>query len=384
MSKCVQGHTAYIFDRGGENRVDQLLDLSQVKWERNRDGVSDASVRLEADSCSAQAKLIDSLRTHRHELVIFRGDDRVWEGPLHRIATYHDHVEIFAKDVLAYLFATPLTRAWSNRAPNQGPMTTRLREIIEWELTHDRVQRVGGTAGYDVTVTAWENLDTPVNLVEHLDVRNFPNEAQTAAYTMPYEMTVGDHLANAGRQGGIDFTAIGRRICIWDVSRDLGTLEPMTEANFVNSIITTEYGADHAQSAYVVSEDGAVGQALNEDHLDYYGPWTTIFTAYNEEGGEGPTQSELNSQAIRNLAGRSPAPVEVRVPDNSGIFLTDSLSINDLVCGVKIPLRATLNARPLYQMQKLDHVTVTEDSEGENIQVTLTPATRPDENEAPE
>ena len=64
--------------------------------------------------------------------------------------------------------------------------------------------------------------------------------------------------------------------------------------------------------------------------------------------------------------------------DNSGLVLSDTLKINRLVCGVQIPLRATFNARPLSQLQKLDHLVVTETAEGERVQVMLTPATRPD------
>src|SRR6185312_12206454 len=159
---------------------------------------------------------------------------------------------------------------------------------------------------------------------------------------------------------------------------NLGVTQTLTEANFTTDVIVSEYGADHTQAAYVVAQEGAYGQALNLENLDYYGPWTTMYTVYNDEGTEQPTQSELNSQAQRNVSGRSPAPLEVRVPDNSGLILSDTLTINELVAGVQVPLRATLGPRKITQRQKLDHLQVTEDENGETIQVTLTPATRPD------
>ena len=92
---------------------------------------------------------------------------------------------------------------------------------------------------------------------------------------------------------------------------------------------------------------------------------------------DAPGEPELHSQAARNLAGRSPVPAEVRVPDNSGVALSETLTINMLVPGVQV-LRARLNARPMSQMQKIDSVKVTETSQGEHIQITLTPTTRPD------
>ena len=61
--------------------------------------------------------------------------------------------------------------------------------------------------------------------------------------------------------------------------------------------------------------------------------------------------------------------------------LGNTLSVNDLVPGSQVPLRATLNARAYEQLQKIDHVRVTETAEGENVQLTLTPATRPDSDE---
>jgi len=141
----------------------------------------------------------------------------------------------------------------------------------------------------------------------------------------------------------------------------------------------TEYGADHTQAAYSVGQDGSYGSALNPSNLDFYGPWTTMYTPYNETEDDAPSQAELDSQAQRNLAGRTPVPIEVRIPDNSSLLLSKTLTIDMLVPGVQVPLLATLNARPISQMQKLDHLTVTETAaDGERIAVMLTPATRPD------
>ena len=54
------------------------------------------------------------------------------------------------------------------------------------------------------------------------------------------------------------------------------------------------------------------------------------------------------------------------------------------VPGVQVPLRATLNAKAYEQDQKIDHLRVTETADGETVQLTLTPATRPDSDEEEE
>ena len=378
-ASCVTHHTAYIYDRGGTRMVEPLVDLSQVQWSRVRDNCSEAMIRIEGDACSANAKILADARSHRHELVIFRGDERVWEGPIHRISTQSERAEIHAKDVLNYLNYQPLTQRYSNASEggvsHTDTVSGRIEKIIEYELAHGRTMI--GPDGSPVAIPAWEALDPPINVLPHLDVRHFPNEAETTAVTEAYETTVGAHLQWLARQSGIDFTTIGRRIIIWDVSRNLGVLQTMTTDQFLNDVIVTEYGADHTQAAYSVGQNAMYGQAVDVEHLDYYGPWTTMYTVYHEEGSEIPTQPELDSQARRNLSGRSPAPVEVRIPDNSTIILND-IPINALIPGVQVPLRAVLNFRPIAQQQKIDIVRVTETATEERVQVTLTPATKPD------
>lgn len=379
-SNCIEKHTVYVFDRGGSTRIAQLLDISQLVWTRDRDGVSEATLRIQGSACSAQADTLAGIEPKRHELVVFRGNDRVWEGPVWRVGWHSDWVEVTAHDIFEYIRATPLSRAWDNTYPNITEVTTRISNILEYELTTNRTAT--DINGNPVTLPAWEHLSPPASIQPYLDIRHYPNEARTSALTKPYEMTVGEHIQNLARTGGVDWTVLGRSFICWDVSRYLGRTRQLTEADFLGSeVILTAYGADHAQSAYVVGQDVTYGQAHNPENLAYYGPWTIMFTAYNEEGTTAPTQDELDSQARRNTNGRSPVPLEVRVPDNSTIRLDDTLTIADLVPGVQVPLLATLNARRTSQMQKIDHVRVTETADGETIQIIMMPATRPDEDD---
>lgn len=356
---CVTGHTAYIFDRGGTRRIAQLMDVSLVEWTRDRDGTSEGTVIIRGAACDAQAETLSNLEPKRQELVIFRGADRVWEGPINRVGWYDDRVEVYAHDVFDYVMGTPLSKKWSNAYPGTTEVTTRIGEILDYEMQ------------------AWETLDPPANMLDYVVIHHFPNEAKTTAVTTAYEMTVGEHIQNLARYAGIDYTVVGRALHVWDVSRSIGKTRTLTENDFLSTPVITAYGSDLAAAVYVVGQDGLFGKAVAAS--PYYGPWTKILTAYSEEGADAPTQAELNSQAKRNLNGRLPVPVEVRVPDNSTVRLSDTLSINDLVPGVQVPLLASLGARKLSQLQKIDHVRVREEPDGETISVTLTPATKPDE-----
>lgn len=659
---CVALHHVYITDRGGKNRVGELIDISQVQWGRVRDDVSQATVLIRGSACSAQADLLSSIEPHRSELVIYRGSERVWEGPVNRVGWHSDYVEVNAHDVFEYLNGRPLSVAWNNAYPNNTLVTTRLDTIVDYELTHTYMYR--DSAGNPVVLPAWENLDPPINVLPYWTVHNFPNEVGTAASTTPFQMTVGEHIDNYARTGGIDYTVVGRAIHVWDTSRSLGQTRTVTEADFFGEIVVSAYGADHSSVGFTVADDGTYGgfggvpstwrwsektgagpgtattgvpgggsnakrpsvldlgsrsfggyrywlayeatasnnfrviaskngsawvdvseenvdaesgtgvtpgnfptlaqsdnpdllwlffvgtdghlyrtrsedgidwtvkidlwtptggivlrspsiyynpnserwvlfavddntdqmfwmtsttkeldgagqwgaityasvdgsPALNTvemryigqrwivlaligsgfhilesktslasggfyDHgsfvsglsgpgkptwsqspngdldiwysnggiiyrltasgpapvigtgdtdLDYYGPWTKMFTVFDEENSPSPTQADLNSQAKRNMAGRTPVPIEVRVPDNSSIRTSPGWEIDDLVPGVHVPLLATLNSRQMSQMQKLDKVTVTETSDGETIQVVLLPATKEDSDE---
>lgn len=376
--ECIEGHAVYIYDRGGMTRIAQLLDISELSWRRDRDGVSEADVRIEGSACSAQADILAAIEPMRSEMVIYRGDQRVWEGPVWRVGWHSNYVEINAHDVMQYAFGTPLTQEYDNRyqdiydpdtGENLGPLT-RPTEVLT---------RINGIMHHEMAV--WEDLTPPINVLNWMVFHHVDGEPKTTAYTKPYEMTVGEHVGNLAHYSGIDYTCVGRAIHFWDVDGHLGRTRMVTEADFFAEVIITAYGSDLTTRAIVIAEDGSYGDASAPS--DYYGPWTKIHTSFNETGTEGPTQGELDSQAQRALAGRNPVPVEVRVPDGSGIRLTETLTINDLIPGVQIPVLATLNARRLSQMQKLDFLVVTETADGETVQVTLTPTSHHDDPDEP-
>jgi hypothetical protein len=370
--ECVETHTIYIYDRGGRTRVAQILDVSNVVWERDRDGISEATIVVEGSACSAQAAVLSKIEPKRSEIVIFRGSDRVWEGPVWRVGWHSDRVEINAHDVMAYVMGTPLTKEWDNRF--RADYDTNGDPIVIYTQPTEVTKRVYDILQYEMKI--WESpaLSPGANVLAHVVRHPFAGEAKTTAYTQPFEMTVGEHMQHLAHYAGMDFVVVGRAIHLWDVDHGLGRTRTLTEADFFSEVIITAYGADMTSSVYVIGADGKYGHA--SEPSPYYGPWTMILTAYNEEGTDEPTQAELNSQAQRNISGRIPVPVEVRVPDNSGIRLSESLTINHLVPGVEMPLLATLNARQMSQMQKLDHLKVTETARGETVQVVLTPTTR--------
>jgi hypothetical protein len=366
-------HTAELFDRGGRKKIGSLGPLSRVKWERRRDDISVAQVWIATvdKTCSEVLRLAE---TNRTELVIFRGTKRVWEGPVNRIAYQGSSVEIEAKDMMYYVQRTIMRNEYDNRYPNVGLVLDRIDRVMTAELARK------------------EALDPSSNLLNHVRyiyASGGSTDARTAAHTLPYEMTVFQHIDNYAWRGGIDYTVVGRSIMFFDVHTRIGQTPMVTADDFIGDPIITQYGAE--LTTYVAMTDGkghfgAAGYAASTGKpfgVDpYYGEWEVLHQAYDEnastpnpEDDNEPSVAEMTSQARRSyVQGMRPALV-VRIPDNTRLNPNGVLTIEDLVPGVWIPLTASLPGRTISQMQKLDNMTVEETGEnGEEIKVTLSPA----------
>lgn len=356
---CVQNHHVLIRDRGGVTPVFEITRPQKVTWNRVRDDISDATVTVSGESCRYQADNLSDIRTGRHEMVIFRGSERVWEGPCTLLGYGRESMQITARDVMHYAARTVMRQKWSNANPNVTTVVARAANILRGELARK------------------EALSPAINVLPFLVEHHFAGEARTAAVTEKYSNYVWNHIDDLAANSGMDYTVIGRAIHLWDTSNPLGTTKQVTQADFLGDIAVSEYGLDLATSYVVTNGQGVYGIAGAND--PYYGEWEMLANPYDEtDTGAQPTANEMSTQAKRNLAGRNPAPVIVRVPDGSSLDPRGALSISDLVPGVYIPVSATLTARTVTQTQKLDKVVVTEDSKGETIAVTMSPSTQPD------
>lgn len=352
---CVQNHSVFLMDRGGKRRIAELQSLQQVDWHRIRDEISESSVKITGAHCYAQADVLNGIEPGRHEVAIFRGDERVWEGPVSRMAYTRTGIDLHSRDVMHYAQRTVMHAGYSSAFPVVETAVARAGRILRGELARK------------------EALVPSYNLVSHIVEHHFPNEAGTSSVTKPYTYNIYEHLDKMAEDRGIDYTVLGRAIHLWDTSRPLGTTPMVTDADFLGELVATIYGMELATSTVVANEVGGYAVAGGID--PYYGEVELISRPYAEEDATTtPTQAEMQSQAERNLAGRNPTPIQVRIPDNSSLNPKGVLQMSDLVPGVHIPMLIDMMGRKLSQMQKLDKVTVKETSKGEEIKVTLYPA----------
>lgn len=354
MALSCETNRVMIYDRGGVNRLGELSDVSRVQWTRVRDDTSECSVTLAMPGKECARVIADS-EPGRHEVVIFRGEDRVWEGPMTLKVEAGSYVELGARDITHYMNRMIMRSEYDNSWPNIDSFLNRFQDIFDTELAR------------------FEALDPPLNVLPHIRYLHSEGEARTSRQTDAYQMYVFDHLDDSAVTGGIDYTVIGRSLMLFDTHALIGQTPVVGEADFTSELRVTSYGLEMATYAAVNNGQGDYATAGGED--SFYGLWEILDSAYDEENSETPTHAEMRSQAQRNLAGRLPTPVTLNVPANSRITPTSRLTIADLVPGVLVPVRLELPTRTFNQNQKIDRLTVTETANGgEVIAVTMSPA----------
>lgn len=391
-------YRVYAYDQGGQRYRGEIRPLASLSWNRVRDDISNCTLTTTGfgEDCGA---MLGELRTWAHEIVVFRNEERVWEGPISRLSYSSASIEIEARDPMNYVYRRIMRQGYNDnfRRPRQGIFGN--RSVVE----RAAIIIQNALAPYDP------------NVLPYLTVINYPDDDATQSrFVADWAKTAWEEVDDLAATAGLDYTCVGRRIILFDTHRPVGLLAEMREKDFFDSPIITEYGMSAANIFGVTSNTGVYGK-FEFPQAQWYGsgPIEMLASAYGE-GADAPadprtlTRQErgalsdvLDAQAVRNINGRWAAvsiddqgtdtssddvvtvgpvfgaPVIVRVPDNSRLHPDAYVGINQLVPGVHIPLRAVTPCRSFAQVQKLDSIRVEVDSTGdEKIQVVMSPAPR--------
>lgn len=359
MPLYCERHTAAVYDRGGRNRLGVIDNLAAVSWERVRDDMSIGEVTSAYPSAEC-LNILGQVRANRHELVIFRGSERVWEGPISLITRTADSVNIQARDIGYYLYRTVAHARYDNGGALSTPVVDRAVTMITAELARK------------------EALDPPINVVPFISTVRAPDtswERRTYRDTLPYGITVFDDLDSMAANGGLDYTIVGRRIILNDTRVAIGQTAIVTNDDFIGDLSVKSYGLDFATRAFTTGDGGMYGSAGGID--PYYGEWEIIEDMFDKDTEDVPTQLSLDNAAGYNLIGKQPLPTVISVPENSRLNPDGVLSMKDLIPGVIVPVKADMVGVSISEMQKLNSVKVTESAdEGEVITIALGAAPR--------
>lgn len=373
----------FVFDRGGKIARGEITKATSVEWNRVRDDVSSATVNVTGWDTDTEV-LLAMLRTWMYELVIYRDDERVWEGPITGLTYTPTNVTIVAYDVMAYVQRRILRQGYNDSyrlvaGVQQGllTITERASVILENSLAF---------------------MDP--NVLPYLTVLSDGNDAHQSRVVPDYTKTAWQEIDDMASNAGLDYTVAGRRIILWDTHMPVGLLPEMRDEDFSEPLTVSEYGMQLANYTAVTDGQGTWGATFpagldSTNWYQSYGPVEQLASSFGDDTGAvsdtasvAATVSDLVTQAKRNINHRWPAPLVARVPDNASVNPTCNVTINQLIPGVWIPLRAEKTVRKFQQMQKLDSMTFTADASGEKISVVMSPAPQgqedPDSTATPE
>lgn len=360
------GHNrAYLYDRGGQVLRGEITPLVTINWNRTRDEMANCTFTTNGFGADC-GRLLSTVHTWIHEIVVFRDGVRVWEGPITNIKDSVAGFTIEAKDVMGYPYRRIMRQGYNDsfhivQGVEEGLLTVVERATL---ILADALAR------------------NDPNVLPHLTPLNFPDDARESRVVPDYGKTAYEEIDDMAANSGLDYSVIGRRIILNDTHRAIGRLPELRVEHFSEPPVISEYGmllADY----YAVTNNAGLWGAVEHDGSPYGGV-ELLVSSFSEVGaGEGETLTAAKAEAVRKvlveqarrgISSRYPAPYIVRVPDNTQLLPETPVAINQLVPGVWIPLRAKGTVVEISQWQKLDAVSVTETAGSEEVRVTMSPA----------
>lgn len=350
-------YRVYAYTQGGQQVLGEVTDLTTLTFGRLRDDISrcDITVTGFGHDCGS---LLASLRCWMHELVVFRDGQRVWEGPITRLTYTTEGVGVEAKDVWAYIYRRILKQGYNDAHREINNVVVNENQTVVYRARQ-------------IVMNALAEHDP--NLLQYLLTFDFPDDAKQGRIVPDFAKSAWEEIDDLAATAGLDYTAVGRRIMFWDTHRPIGRLPQMTDGDFSDPPIVSEYGMQTANLFGVTNNTGKYGTArpINEPSPGaFYGPVEMVTSSY----GETADVSDMNRQATRNISNRWPTPVVVRVPDNSTLNPAVGVTFDQLIPGVWIPLRSANTLRTVSQWQKLDAVNVEYVAGVEYVRVIMSPA----------
>jgi hypothetical protein len=351
-------NVVYLADRGGKYVLGQLDDVVQIRWGRVRDDVSECSITLffTTERCQQLVAMADPVR---HELVVERNGERVWEGPIIYKKVSGGVAQMRARDPLFFTQRTVCKRKWNSRGNKKTGKKTdtvieRTVKILKNEMRP--LERAGA------------------NILDHIVRYDFPDDAKSTRVTAAYSQYVWDDMESLAARAGMDYTMVLRSLYLHDTHRFIGRSRMVTDADFLEAVEIITYGVELSVNSYATDNLGTYGKASIAD--DYYGPIELLATAY-EVGSitDKIDKEELEEQATRNARNRYPAPTVIRLPENTQV---NPETVEELfpyfIPGVAFPVQTMVTGEVYEATLKFDALTVEEDSDGERVFIRLAAA----------
>jgi hypothetical protein len=352
-------HRAFIYKRGGRERIMELTPVTKVNWTRIRDDISGASVYVGVTpECCDQ---LGDIETVVHELHITRNDQSVWQGVITRLEFRYDEVEVWAQDVLWVAKHTALSKGYSQKHPN----VTKCGWRMNWLLKDMTYAKDGD----------------PWNVLGGIRWVQGGDEPQSSKVVNAWSGTTWDDFDKYAEDGGMDYTVVGRSIMFWDTHLKWRTIPDLYDTYLSDEPAVVEYGNEFQTRAIVTDGNGYAGMYTVPDKavIAKYGIIDTVNSSYGEGQSTAtkPTQADIKAwteQAKRLVEANPVPPVRIRVSENSALLPEAPYDINDLIPGSWVKVHVTRLCRKVEEWHKLDQVSVTEEAGKEMVQISTVSA----------
>lgn len=344
-------HEAFIYERGGTVLVGQLTGITFVSWERTRDDISKAEVRMVGSEC---CEVMMGVGTILHELWIYRSGTLVWSGVITRLEFEYDGIDVFAEDFL-WILKKKVTEVGYNFLDNPANAVEAAAAICIFQ--------------------GFLTYGNPWNIVDVQPLYG-PNDIQTLIQTNPWSTTIWDTLDVMAEDGGIDYVMVNRTLRIWDVHTMWYVLQPLEDTHISTFPRIVEYGNEFANRVVYTDGSGYAGVATSDSAtLDTYTRTIDYHIAIEDrDEDEPPSQLVLShwyDAALRNVQKMYPPQQSIIVPANSTLMPSSPWVISEVYPGAWCQVSMERMCRNISEWQKLDAIKVVEDVDGERVQVTL-------------
>ena len=307
----------------------RVSTLSSVAWGREKNEVSKATI-----STVMPAEITHLLEPWIHLLTIERDGDLVWEGIVVRIESRKNFVTIDASDA-AFMFSrrrVPHGRVWRQHDASQV-MRTHVEDAL----------------GYK----------DPTNIVENIVER--PSRLWvTAAYDAAECMI--DEVVDDLVGQGLSWCVSAGRLLIGPVASEYTTAQ-LSDAHLDAEMTVVKDGSE------VVTDALVVGKGVWGQYVDSLSPLGLIQAIESADGAV--RSAECSMQAKRLVDDASVTPRRLTIPSGSRLLPDAPVSLSELIPGVQVPVSSRQTGVLMSSLMQLTSLSVTADSGGENIQITL-------------
>lgn len=375
---CAETYSAVIHWRGGAQPYPaaSMERLTEVSWGRTINDISEGSVtvlkgNISPDCCVALGKAEPWV----HELSIYRDADLVWQGPIISTTARRESITINAVDVFA----------WFDKLVNT------------WRVTYTAATAdAAGRKAAPITYVAWNHIrlnltDSTLSVPsDYPGIMDYIVRRDTGLPTIKVEKDGStdtaiwtEYLGNMLREWakrGLTWTTIGRRLLLrGKPTTNTRAMGRLTLDDFAGEVEVIKDGTNAATYGFATTQDTqdiSDGKSLGTGRTGTAYGRLDILVKIDEEK---VTDNDLRGAAHDAIAGRSPVPLTISIPDGSTLTTTAPVRMEQLVPGERFDVLADAYCTPIVQGFMLSDLDVSWQQGAEKVAISLVPLADVDE-----